>query len=275
MIIDTHCHLIDEAFTSDVEACILRAQEQGVEKMMLACCDETEFPKIIALCTLHPGVLYPSIGIHPENMAADIEAQLQATRSLLDSHMGKNAESLPLAIGEIGIDLHWDKTRLKDQMRILEAQLDWALEYDLPVMLHIRDAMQEFLDFLRQYIYIYNNVCADKGQTPHRLQGVMHCYSGTAEEADEANTLADLYIGVGGTVTYKKSKVPDVALAVGLDRIILETDAPYLAPVPKRGQRNEPAFTAHTAAFLAQLFDTTPEEVTETTTRNARQLFRI
>ncbi len=277
-IIDTHCHLIDEAFTSDVEACILRAQEAGVTKILLACCDETEFPEIIKLCDKHPGVLFPSIGIHPENMAEDIDAQLAATRKLLDAYClspdGEKVRSLP--IGEIGIDLHWDKTRYEDQKKVLKAQFDWALEYDLPVLLHIRDAMQEFLDFLRHYLSALPiNAQADTTPKHPRLRGILHCYSGNIEEAREAMELGDFMIGVGGTLTYKKSKVPEIAKAIGLDKLVLETDAPYLAPVPHRGRRNEPSYTADTARYLSELLDLPLEEIARKTTDNAEKLLGI
>ena len=273
-IIDTHCHLISKAFASDVEACIIRAQEAGICKMLLACCDETEFPRIIALCQQHPGVLFPSIGIHPEDMTEDIEAQLAVTKRLLDEYClaedGRLVRKLP--IGEIGFDLYWDKTRFEDQKRILKEQFDWALAYDLPVLLHIRDAMPQFLEFLRQYIKNKKDNDAAKSS---RLRGILHCYSGNAQEAFEAMQLGDFLIGIGGTLTYKNSKVPEVARAVGLDRIVLETDSPYLAPIPHRGHRNEPAYTADTARFLAELLGISPEEVAEVTTRNAEKLLGI
>lgn len=268
-ITDTHCHLIDEAFTSDVEACVVRAQEAGVNKIVLACCDETEYPQILDLCRQYPETLFPSIGIHPENMAADIDQQLQSIESLLTQTLSDPSQPKLRAIGEIGIDLHWDTTRLDDQLTILERQLDWALQYDLPVLLHIRDAMPQFLAFLQGFCsrnpHILNN--------NKRLRGILHCYSGTADEALEAMRMADLLIGVGGTLTYKKSKVPEVVKAIGLEHLVLETDAPYLAPVPHRGQRNEPAFTADTCRFLAQLLETTTAEVANTTSRNAEMLF--
>ena len=261
MIIDTHCHLIDEAFTQDVEACIVRAQEANVKKMVLACCDEKEFPQIVSLCDRYPGVLFPSIGIHPENMAEDIKEQFDKIEDLHEQY-GK-----PLAIGEIGIDLHWDKSRLHDQINLLERQLDLAARNDLPVLLHIRDAMPVFLSIIRQRHNDY------KGTMKPR--GILHCYSGTAKEAQEALLYGDFYIGVGGTLTYKKSQVPEVVKAIGIDRIVLETDAPYLAPVPHRGKRNEPAYTADTARFLADLLEISPEEVADITTRNAETLLGI
>lgn len=265
-MIDTHCHLIDEAFADDAEACIVRAHEAGIHKIMLACCDENELQPIAQLCSLHPGVVFGSAGIHPENMGDDVEAQLASLRQ-------KYASMQPgfriHAIGEIGIDLHWDTTRLDDQLRLLRAELDWALDEDLPVLLHIRDAMPQLLEFLRSYI-LNNNKAQDR-----KLRGVLHCYSGTVDEALEAMQMADLYIGVGGTVTYKRSSVPDVVRAVGIDRIVLETDAPYLAPVPRRGKRNEPAFTAHTAQFVADLLAMPVADVDRITTCNAELLLGI
>ena len=277
-IIDTHCHLISKAFTSDVEACIVRAQEASVSKMLLACCDETEFPEIITLCEKHQGVLFPSIGIHPENMAEDIEMQLAATKKLLDAYClspeGKLERKLP--IGEIGFDLYWDKTRFEDQKRILKEQFDWALAYDLPVLLHIRNAMQEFLDFLRLYlIKTYYKAPIGSPIKERRLRGILHCYSGNVEEAREAMELGDFMIGVGGTLTYKNSKVPDVVKAIGIDCIVLETDSPYLAPVPHRGHRNEPSYTADTARFLAELLNLPLEEVAKKTSENAEKLLEI
>jgi len=276
-IIDTHCHLISKAFTADVEACILRACEAGVSKMMLACCDETEFPAIVELCARHPGVLFPSIGIHPENMADDVGPQLAATRRMLDAWCrpsdGQPARRLP--IGEIGFDLYWDKSRFADQQRILKEQFDWALAYNLPVLLHIRNAMPQFLDFLRSYLLKINKDSnTASGRTP-RPRGILHCYSGTADEARQAMALGDFLIGVGGTLTYKNSQVPDVARAIGISRIVLETDAPYLAPVPHRGRRNEPAYTAVTARFLADVLGLTLDEVAAVTTANAERMLGI
>lgn len=264
MIIDTHCHLSDEAFTEDVEACIVNAQAAGVCKMMQACCDETEFPLILELSHKHPGVLYSSIGIHPENISIDIESQLQKTHQLLAEHHQEIH-----AIGEVGIDLYWDKSRLDDQLKALTEQILWAAEYDLPVLLHIRDAMPQFLELMRTHIY---NILKEQGRTMH---AILHCYSGTAEEAMEAQKYGDFLFGIGGTLTYKKSRVPDVVKAIGLERIVLETDAPYLAPVPHRGKRNEPAYTAVTAQYLANLLEVPLTEVERITTANAMRMLSL
>lgn len=264
MIIDTHCHLIDEAFTEDVEACIVRAQEAGVEKIMQACCSEEEFHQICELSHRHPGILFTSIGIHPENLAEDVDAQLDSMEKLLDEHLSEIK-----AIGEIGLDLYWDKTRIEDQKKVLVRQIEWATEHDLPVLLHIREAMSEFLDLLRTHIY--NNI-KEQGKTLH---GILHCYSGTADEAQEAMKYGDFLFGIGGTLTYKKSRVPEVVKTLGLERIVLETDAPYLSPMPHRGKRNEPAYTALTAQFLSNLMETPLAEVERITTANAERMLKL
>lgn len=264
MIIDTHCHLIDEAFTADVEACIVRAQEAGVGAVMQACCDEKEFAAIQALSHQHPGMLYSSIGIHPENLADDLELQLSTTHHLL---LQNRAEIH--AIGEIGLDLYWDKSRVREQCHALEQQIMWAVENDLPVLLHIREAMPLFLELLKDNIY--NKV----KETGKRLRGILHCYSGTAEEALKALQYGDFLFGVGGTLTYKKSKVPEVVRSLGLERIVLETDAPYLSPIPHRGKRNEPAYTRLTAQFMAELLEVPMEEVEQVTTSNAKRMLGL
>lgn len=263
LIIDTHCHLIDEAFAGEVDAIIKRSVDAGVGKIVLACCDETEIAPIQDLCGKYPGILYPTIGIHPENMAAEITSQLKATKSILDKTPGI------CAIGEVGIDLHWDKSRLEDQITVLTEQVNWALDLDLPLLLHIRDAMPEFLDLLKHTLY--NNARA-KGK---QIKGILHCYSGTADEAIEAMKYGDFMIGIGGTLTYKKSQVPEVARAIGLEHIVLETDAPYLAPVPNRGKRNEPAYTALTCQHLADIMNCSMEQVADITTHNAYSTLKL
>ena len=262
-MIDTHCHLIDEAFTADVDEVITNALNVDVRQIILACCDEREFQQITDLCDRYPGILFPTIGIHPENIAEDIKAQFEALFSQADTHTGIKA------VGEIGIDLHWDKTRLSDQQWILEQQVRWALQRDLPILLHIRDAMPEFL------LQCKESLCPMATAMGKRMRGILHCYSGNAAQAEEALTYGDFYFGIGGTVTYKKSLVPDVARAIGVDRLVLETDAPYLAPVPHRGKRNEPAYTAATCQFLAQIMGKNPEEIAQITTENAKRIFGI
>ena len=266
MIIDTHCHLIDEAFAGEVDAVIARALAADVQKIVLACCDETEFPQILDLCRRYPGVLYSTIGIHPENMADDISTQFNL---LFSSETLANAPTEIKSVGEIGLDLHWDKTRFDDQCRLLVRQVDWALANDLPVLLHIRDAMPQFRDLCRGEL---SAIGQRQGKT---LRGILHCYSGTVDEAREALKYGDFLFGIGGTLTYKKSLVADVARAVGLDKIVLETDAPYLAPVPHRGHRNEPAYTAVTCEALATVLGFSADEVARQTTSNACRMLGL
>jgi TatD DNase family protein len=261
--IDTHCHLTDEAFASDVEAAIGRAAERGVRQIVLPSVDERDFVNVLQLAERYSGRLFPAIGIHPENMGEDIQSQLSATFDALQMH-----HECIVAIGEVGLDLHWDRTRLEEQQILLREQVRWSLLYDLPLLLHIRDAMSEWLALLP-------DLALEAERQGKRLRGIMHCYSGTIEEARTILRYGDFYFGVGGTLTYKKSPVPDVVRALGLERLVLETDAPYLAPVPHRGKRNEPAYVADTAASLADILDTPVEKIASVTTANARKLFRI
>ena len=263
MIIDTHCHLTDEAFRDDVDAVIGRALAAGVGRMILACCDEGELPGILELCRRYPHALYPAIGLHPENLLADYRPSLDALCALFDRH----ADRL-IAVGEVGLDLHWDRNRLDDQLQALDVQIRWAVDRDLPLLLHIRDAMPAFLEALP----IYSRYARERGR---RLRGVLHCYNGTAEQALATLEWGDFLFGIGGTLTYKHSATPDVARALGLGRILLETDAPYLAPVPHRGTRNEPAYTAVTARALADVLGTSVDEVAAITTQNAEKMFRF
>lgn len=260
-IIDTHCHLIDEAYETDQEQVILNAIEAGVDKMVVACCDNKEFRQILALCEKHKGNLFATLGIHPENLAEDIEFQLKETELLLEKY-----RTSICAVGEIGIDLHWDKNRLEEQKEVLARQIFLAVQHNLPVLLHVRDAMPEFLTLLKS---IHENI----EPLGLKIRGILHCYSGTVEEAEEAMTMGDFLLGIGGTVTYKKSLVPEIVKHFGLDKIVLETDAPYLAPVPHRGHRNEPAYTADVAAFISNLLDCSIKEVSDKTTQNALKLF--
>ena len=261
MLVDTHCHLTDKPFDADRESCVERCLRAGVNRIVVACCDETEISPIRNFCESHPGFAFPTIGIHPENMAADVEAQFETIRKAYACHNDW------AAIGEIGIDLHWDKTRLDEQKRVLTLQWQLAIDEDLPVLLHVRDAMPQLLDML-PYFKRYSE---ERGR---RLRGILHCYSGTCDEADEALRWGDFLFGIGGTLTYKKSLVPDVARHVGLDRIVLETDSPYLAPIPHRGHRNEPSYTALTADALAAILGVSHDKIAQVTTQNAAKLFR-
>jgi TatD DNase family protein len=262
-LIDTHCHLTDEAFADDVDQVIGNAQLRGVSRIVQACVNEDDFLHILQLANRYPGYVLPTIGIHPENMKADVRQQLSATEQLLRQHTDRVC-----AIGEVGLDLHWDKSRLDDQLVVLREQALWSLRYDLPLLLHVRDAMPQMLELLPE-------LAAEAEAGAHQLRGIMHCYAGTADEAQQVMHYGDFYFGVGGTLTYKKSLVPDVVRAIGIYRLVLETDAPYLAPVPHRGKRNEPAYVADTATVLAAVLNLPVDDVVATTSENARKLFRL
>lgn len=258
-LVDTHCHLTDAAFRDDLGAVVERARQASVSRIVLACVDTEDFADIERLCRQAPDLCIPAFGIHPENMAPDLDAQIAAAARLLDSRPAIRA------IGEVGLDLHWDSRRRDDQLRLLLTQMRWAIDRRLPLLLHVRDAMPDFLALLPD-IKRY----ADERDT--RLRGVMHCFSGTADEARAILQYGDFFFGIGGTLTYRKSRVPQVAQALGVERIVVETDAPYLAPVPHRGHRNEPAFVADTARCLAEVLALPIETVARVTTENARIL---
>ena len=251
-LIDTHCHISDEAFAGDEEGYISRAQEVGVEIMLQPDVDSKERKAMFDLADRHPGVLYPMLGLYPGSVD-------QGWKEEIDRMMEYSDRSV-VALGEIGLDYYYGKEFAKEQKEALDWQLDYAAQRSLPVNIHLRDAMGDFLDILRRH----------KG-----LKGNMHAYSGSYESFLELQRLGDWYIGVGGVVTFKKASLAEVVRRVPLERIVLETDAPYLTPVPYRGRRNESSYIPFIAAKVAELKGVTIDEVAEVTTSNARNLFGI
>ncbi len=251
-LIDTHCHISDEAFAGDEEGYISRAQEVGVEIMLQPDVDSKERKAMFDLADRHPGVLYPMLGLYPGSVD-------QGWKEEIDRMMEYSDRSV-VALGEIGLDYYYGKEFAKEQKEALDWQLDYAAQRSLPVNIHLRDAMGDFLDILRRH----------KG-----LKGNMHAYSGSYESFLELQRLGDWYIGVGGVVTFKKASLAEVVRRVPLERIVLETDAPYLTPVPFRGRRNESSYIPFIAAKVAELKGVTIDEVAEVTTSNARNLFEI
>lgn len=251
-LIDTHCHISDEAFAGDEEGYISRAQEVGVEIMLQPDVDSKERKAMFDLADRHPGVLYPMLGLYPGSVD-------QGWKEEIDQMMEYSDRSV-VALGEIGLDYYYGKEFAKEQKEALDWQLDYAAQRSLPVNIHLRDAMGDFLDILRRH----------KG-----LKGNMHAYSGSYESFLELQRLGDWYIGVGGVVTFKKASLAEVVRRVPLERIVLETDAPYLTPVPFRGRRNESSYIPFIAAKVAELKGVSIEQVAEVTTSNARNLFEI
>lgn len=253
MLIETHAHLYSKEFAKDRPDMILRAQEAGVVRMEMPNIDHTSIDGMLELEQAHPGLCFAQMGLHPCYVQKDFEKELY----VVEDWLGKRRFT---AVGEIGIDLYWDKTTLAWQEEALRIQAEWALKYHLPVVIHSREAFAEAYNVLLPF--------AERG-----LKGVFHCFSGTVVEARQAVDMG-FYLGLGGTLTYKnKGELPDVVASLGLDRIVLETDSPYLTPVPHRGKRNEPAYISLVAEELARLAGKTRDEVEEVTSRNALALF--
>lgn len=262
--IDTHCHLYDEAFDADRADALQRAFDAGVTTLLLPDIDSSATPRLEALMALQPVAahpqprLFPMAGLHPTSVGEDFEQELAKVRSALDR---RSSALRYVAVGEVGMDLYWDRTFEAQQREALRIQMRWAEECDLPVCLHIRKAHNEVFGLLR-----------DLNRRSYR--GVMHCFGGSVQEAQRAVEMG-FHLGIGGVVTFKNATMADVVRAVPLERLLLETDAPYLAPVPHRGQRNEPAFIPLVAQRIADLRGITPDEVAEVTSASAVELFKL
>ena len=252
--IDTHSHLYDEAFASEEDLAVDRAVEAGVTRMILPDIDSVSREQMFDLAERHPGVLFPCLGLHPTSIGADWKAEFAKMEQYLDKKI--------TAIGETGIDCYWSKEFLEEQKEAFRLQLDLAHNLDLPVIIHSRESTEIILDILKECRHL-------------NLRGVFHAYSGSRETFKEIQKLGDWYIGIGGVLTFKKASIAEHVKDIPLDRILLETDSPYLTPVPFRGQRNESAYIPHIATRLAQIKDIPLEEVAETTTANAVKLFKL
>ena len=253
-MIDTHSHIYSEDFDADRHEVIRRAQDVGVTHIILPNCDSTTLPQLLALEAAYPGYCHAAIGLHPTSIKEDYNEELALVKSELERREY-------LAIGEIGIDLYWDKTFVAEQTRAFKQQLDWALEYQLPVIIHVRDSFRESMDALMPY--------KNTG-----LTGVFHSFTGTLEEAREIIAFGGFKLGINGIVTFKNSGLAAVVEQVDLKHILIETDSPYLTPVPYRGKRNESAYVSLVLDKLASIFKMSAKEVDVITTRNALELFQ-
>jgi TatD DNase family protein len=252
--IDTHCHLYLENFDADRDAMLQRAIERGITKMLLPNIDMQSITPLLNLCNQYPENCYPMLGLHPTSVGADFEVQLQAIEATL-----KNQKVV--AIGEIGIDLYWDKTFLEQQTKAFRLQMEWAKDMALPIVIHTREAFPMIFDLVEE---------AQDG----RLKGVFHCFSGSCEDAKRILDLG-FYMGIGGVLTYKKSTLPEAISNVPLTSLLLETDAPFLPPVPFRGKRNESAYIFEIASKLAEVKQQSIKAIAEITTQNAISLFNL
>ena len=256
--IDTHCHLDGEEFQEDRDLVVQRAREAGCAAIFLPAIDLKSCHTVMNTCARYPGYCYPMLGLHPEEVRPDWREQLAAIRPLLAPAIRRPK---PIAIGEIGLDYYWSRDYEHEQLEAFEEQVRWSVETRLPLMIHCRKAQNEMVKLLRQY--------AD--DLPG---GVFHCFTGNDHEALELLQFPHFVLGIGGVLTFKKSHLPEVlAASVPLSRIVLETDAPYMAPVPLRGQRNESANIRHVITRLAQAYGVAEEEICHQTNQNVERVF--
>lgn len=253
---DTHTHLYAEEFDPDRDVVIQRAVENEVTRLLLPAIDRSYYERMMSVVNLHPQHCFPMIGLHPTSIKANFREELDFVRETLE----KSRNSY-YGIGEIGIDLYWDQTFINEQKTAFSYQLDLAIEFKLPVAVHTRNSIEITLDLIHQK----NNP---------ELKGVFHCFSGSFEQAQQAIDLGFM-LGIGGIVTYKNSGLPKIVEVISLDHLLLETDAPYLPPVPYRGQRNESAYIPVIAGKISEIKQVEVVEVAETTTKNALTLFNL
>ncbi len=254
-MIDTHTHLYAEEFDEDRKETIERALNKGISKFFLPAIDSESHEKMLALESEFPNQIYSMMGLHPCYVKPETwENELKIVENYLDQR------HYP-AIGEIGIDLYWDKTTLDIQIKAFEQQIDWAIERDLPIVIHTRESFNETFDVL------------ERKKHP-KLRGIFHCFSGNLEQAKHAIDL-NFILGIGGVVTFKNGKIDQFLNEIPLGKIVLETDSPYLAPVPHRGKRNESAYLDLVAGKLVDIYGKDFSEIDRITTENALQLFKI
>ena len=269
-IVDTHTHLDGEEFDEDRSEVIMRAKEAGVGMVFLPAIDVKTSEAVLKLSHEYPGYAYPMVGLHPEEVKADWKEQLKKIEAILDEHLtavdglnGIKYKSDYIAIGEIGLDFYWSREFEKEQLEAFEKQVEWSCETGLPLMIHCRKAQNEMLHILRKW----------KNKLPG---GVFHCFTGNQQEAKELLEYDNFVLGIGGVSTFKSSHLrEDLPAAVPLERIVLETDSPYMAPVPYRGKRNESAFVVQVMKTLATAYGVSEEEVAKVTNQNVERVFGV
>lgn len=269
-IVDTHTHLDGEEFDEDRSEVIMRAKEAGVGMVFLPAIDVKTSEAVLKLSHEYPGYAYPMVGLHPEEVKADWKEQLKKIEAILDEHLtavdglnGIKYKSDYIAIGEVGLDFYWSREFEKEQLEAFEKQVEWSCETGLPLMIHCRKAQNEMLHILRKW----------KDKLPG---GVFHCFTGNQQEAKELLEYDNFVLGIGGVSTFKSSHLrEDLPAAVPLERIVLETDSPYMAPVPYRGKRNESAFVVQVMKTLATAYGVSEEEVAKVTNQNVERVFGV
>ena len=273
--IDTHCHLDGEEFNNDRDAVVQRAREAGCTAIFLPASDLPSCHTVLETCRQYPGYCYPMLGLHPEEVRADWRDQLSEIRKCLNTSLTSHLAPLTspvIAIGEVGLDFYWSREFEQEQLLAFEEQVRWSIELRLPLMIHCRKAQNEMVSILKRY----------KDQLPG---GVFHCFTGNAQEARQLLEFDRFVLGIGGVLTFKKSNLPATLAptvasgsatdGVPLERLVLETDAPYMAPVPMRGQRNESAYIRHVITRLAEAYHVTEDDICRQTTANVRRVFGL
>ena len=254
MIIDTHSHVYLDVFKEDLAEVVERAKSFEVSKVLLPNIDESSIAPMLALCKAYPSFFHSMIGLHPCDVNDDYEEVLARMKALVPIVK-------PVGIGETGIDLHWKQDNLENQKKSFIEQIGWAKEFNLPLVIHARESFKEIFE------------CLDEHDSPE-LRGVFHCFTGSENEIGKISSYHNFYFGIGGTSTYKKNQDGSIQ-KIPRDKLVVETDAPFLSPVPHRGKRNEPAFIAHTVEFIAKSLELTFDETAALTTANAMRLFSL
>ena len=253
--IDTHAHLDGEEYADDRDLVVERAKQEGVSQVFIPAINLPSVETVLDTCRRYKGYALPMIGLHPEEVKADWQQVLAEMKTYLD-----NKEHGFIAIGEVGLDYYWSREFEHEQLQAFEEQVKWSVETRLPLMIHCRKAQQEMVRLLRTY----------QKDLPG---GVFHCFTGNEKEAAELLSFDNFVLGIGGVLTFKKSHLPDTLASIPIDRVVVETDAPYMAPVPMRGQRNESAFVRYVLQRMAQCYGVSEERMAAITNDNVRRVF--
>ena len=255
-VIDSHSHIYLETFHQDLSDVIIRAQKAGIEKILLPNIDDTTISQLLNVCNQWENYCFPMMGLHPTSVKEDYQIKLNSIKKELNQNTKRY-----IGIGEIGMDLYWDKSYVKEQRIVFKEQLDWAITYNLPVVIHSRDAFDEIFSILDTF-------------EENSITGVFHSFTGTEKELRKALSYKTFFIGINGISTFKNSTLLDLVTMIPKERLLMETDSPYLAPTPMRGKRNEPSFITHTLIKLAEVYALSAEELGVITIKNTNRLFR-
>ncbi len=253
-ITDSHAHIFTSEFKDDIDQVIVNAASANVYKICMPNIDEDSIEPMLALHKKFPDICYPMMGLHPSSVTKDYEKQLETIRRYLDE------SDIYIAVGEIGIDLYWDTSLKDEQIEAFKIQAGWAIEKNLPIVIHSRESIDLLIEILEE-------------MSEEKLRGVFHCFTGTAEQAHRIQEMG-FYLGIGGILTFKNSSIKEIIPELDPSRILLETDSPYLAPIPKRGKRNEPAYTMYIAEKLAEIMEKSVEEIADITYRNTEKFYK-